>query len=77
MLLRSSRIVVTPGQAQPYKVVLERETKGISEHPVATIREGEALIRTNLPTWSNSRPDAWNDCQKNSVNGPPENEKVA
>lgn len=61
MLLRNSRVVLTPGEAKPYKVVLERETKGHAEYPVSTIREGEALIRDNLPTPMAPRSDAWNE----------------
>jgi hypothetical protein len=38
------RVVLTPGEELPYKVVLEHES-GTTEHPVATIREGEAFIR--------------------------------
>ena len=47
MANRRSRVVITPGEEQPYKVVLEHGEDGSSEHPVATIREGEALIRAN------------------------------
>ena len=46
---RRSRIVLTPGEEHPYKVVLELGEAGSSEHPVDTIREGEALIRANSP----------------------------
>ena len=44
---RRSRVVITPGGEQPYKVVLEHGEGGSYEQPVATIREGEALIRAN------------------------------
>lgn len=43
------RVVVTPGEAQPYKVVLEHERMSDTEHAVATMREGEALIRSEVP----------------------------
>lgn len=46
MTIKRSRVVLTPGEELPYKVVLEREG-GCTEHPVATIREGEAFIREN------------------------------
>lgn len=59
MLLRSSQIVLTPSDSKPYKVVLLCETRGWSEYPVATIREGEALIRGNLPTPVDPRPNVW------------------
>jgi hypothetical protein len=49
MRVRSGRIVLTPGADKPYKVVLEHEHGKVSEHPVSTIREGEALIRERLP----------------------------
>ena len=49
MAHRPSRVVVTPGAEHPYKVVLEQGEDGSSEHPVATIREGEALIRASSP----------------------------
>lgn len=47
MAVVCGRIVKTPGREKPYKVVLEHEREGISEFPVSTIREGEALIREN------------------------------
>ncbi|MFN2474301.1 MAG: hypothetical protein ABR588_10350 [Sphingomicrobium sp.] len=65
MPLHSSRIVLTsarrlPGQRastaagtpQPYTVVVTRGLDGhsVTEHPVATMREGEALIRSLSPT---------------------------
>lgn len=43
------RIVQTPGEDKPYKVVLEHEEGGQSEHPVATMREGEELIKRHMP----------------------------
>ena len=42
------RVVITPGQKQHYKIVLEHEDGEITEHPVATIREGEDLIRLRV-----------------------------
>jgi hypothetical protein len=44
------RIVQTFGEDKPYKVVLEHEDGAESEHPVATMREGEALIKREMPT---------------------------
>lgn len=43
------RVVQTPGEEKPYKVVLEYEGRGITEHPVSTMREGEALIKSKTP----------------------------
>jgi len=44
-------VVQTPKAKQPYKVVLEHEGETAeSEHPVATVREGEALIRERSPS---------------------------
>ena len=46
----AGHVVQTRGAEQPYKVVLEYEGAAAdSEHPVATIREGEALIRKSMP----------------------------
>jgi hypothetical protein len=42
-------MLVTPGAAQPYKVVLEHKQTGDTEHAVGTMREGEAFIRSELP----------------------------
>lgn len=42
------RVVITPGGAQPYKVVFRLGENVLAEHPVSTIREGEALIRREL-----------------------------
>jgi hypothetical protein len=44
------RIVQTPGEDKPYKVVLEHEGGGNTEHPVSTMREGEVLIKRHTPT---------------------------
>lgn len=43
------RIVRTPGKEKPYKAVLEHEEGDASEHPVSTIKEGEALIKRKTP----------------------------
>jgi hypothetical protein len=49
MTVTRGRLVVTPGEAQPYKVVLEHGQAKDTERAVATAREGEALIRAELP----------------------------
>jgi hypothetical protein len=49
MRARSGRVVVTPESSQPYEVVLECEGDRREHHPVATIREGESLIRSRVP----------------------------
>ena len=49
MAVIDGHIVQTPGENFPYKVVLVREGNQISEHPVSSMREGEALIRERLP----------------------------
>jgi hypothetical protein len=48
MRVTRGRIVMTRGQELPYLVVLENEVGGRSEHSVATIKEGEAMIRSRL-----------------------------
>ena len=48
MPVRSGCIVLTPYSEKPYKVVLQHHPSGTSEHPVSTIREGEALIRERV-----------------------------
>lgn len=56
------RVVQTPDEKKPYKVVLEHEDGEISEHPVATMREGEALIKRETPRpprRSTARDPAW------------------
>lgn len=45
----SGRVVRTPDEAMPYKVVLHHDGKADSEHQVASVRAGEALIRESLP----------------------------
>ena len=42
------RVVRTPEAEQPYKVVIEQDG-GAWEQPVATVREGETLIREKVP----------------------------
>jgi hypothetical protein len=49
MTVTGGRVVVTPGEAQPYKVVLEHEKTNDTEHPVATVSEGELYIRSRRP----------------------------
>ena len=43
------RIVQTPGQGKPYKVVLEHEERADTEHAVSTMKEGEDLIKRKTP----------------------------
>jgi hypothetical protein len=43
------RMVQTPGEDQPYKAVMEHSDRAPTEHPVATMAEGEALIRRETP----------------------------
>ena len=45
----SGRVVMTPEEALPYKVVLQHEGKADSEHQVASVKAGETMIRDNLP----------------------------
>lgn len=45
----SGRVVLTPDEQLPYKVVLQHEDNADSEHEVASVRAGEAMIRENLP----------------------------
>jgi hypothetical protein len=49
MTVTSGRVVITPGEVKPYKVVLGHSRANDSEHAVATVREGEAFIRSELP----------------------------
>ena len=55
------RVLLTPDGPQPYKVVFRLGEQVLSEHPAATIREGEALIRRELAriqfTAQEVRPD--------------------
>ncbi len=48
MAVRDGRVVITPGAPKPYKVVLDHEPSGYSEHPVDTVAAGEALIRERM-----------------------------
>ena len=43
------RVVMTPDERLPYKVVLQHADSADSEHQVATVQAGEALIREQLP----------------------------
>ena len=65
MTLKRSRVVLTPGAELPYKVVLEHED-GATEYPVATVREGEALIRDNLPRTPPPRIDKLRESPKDA-----------
>ena len=49
MNIVGGRVVQTPTREQPYKVVLDHGGGVESEHAVATVREGEALIRKESP----------------------------
>jgi hypothetical protein len=49
MTVTGGRVVVTPGKAQPYKVVLKHEQSSDTEHPVSTVCEGETYIRSKQP----------------------------
>jgi hypothetical protein len=65
MRKKTGRVVRTPGSAMPYKVVLQDEGGSSEVHPVATVKEGEALMRgwlappTPLPPERVRLPD-WN-----------------
>lgn len=62
MAVIEGHVVQTPGETFPYKVVLVREGNQVSEHPVSTIREGEALIRERLPERiKHETQDDWHD----------------
>lgn len=53
----TGRVVRTPDASSPYKVVLEGELGLLAEHPVRSVREGEALIRAHrreLPVFQTS-----------------------
>jgi hypothetical protein len=49
-------MVRTPTKPKPYKAVLENEQGGRTEHPVETMREGEALIRDKSPVRAPRNP---------------------
>lgn len=55
------RVMLTPNGPQPYQVVFSLGEHVLSERPVATVREGEALIRSELAhfqfTTRHERPD--------------------
>lgn len=55
------RVVLTPEGPQTYKVLFSLGERILSERPVATVREGEALIRSELAhfqfTARHERPD--------------------
>ena len=59
MVIQNGRVVLTRGADQPYKVVLEYGANVRTEHPVATIREGEELIRRKLPAFSVTEGPEW------------------
>ena len=48
----AGRIVKTPTEPQPYKVILEYDGAQTLEYPVASVREGETLIREKTPPLS-------------------------
>lgn len=50
MTATSGRIVQTPTGNKPYKVILGHTGTADSEQGVETMREGEALIRLEMPT---------------------------
>ncbi len=53
----AAHVVQTPGEAQPYKVVLQRDgDRTDTEHPVGTVSEGETLIRKMLPARAAPEP---------------------
>ena len=47
--LAHGEVVITPNESQPYKVVFQIGDVTISEHPVSSVQEGEALIKEELP----------------------------
>ena len=51
MRVIGGRVVLTPGLAKPYKVVLQHELSNDTEHPVSTVKEGELIIRSEGPCW--------------------------
>ena len=61
-MFKGGRIVRTPDEKRPYKVVLDREDGGKSEFPASTVREGEAIIKEKSPTPPDdgkAKPDGW------------------
>ena len=49
MTVLRGRMVRTPTKPKPYKAVLEHGHGAPTEHPVDSMREGEALIRDRTP----------------------------
>ena len=43
------RVLLAPEGPEPYKVVFRLGDRVLAEHPAATVREGEAMIRRELP----------------------------
>ena len=60
----AARLVRTPGQPLPYKIVVEHDDMTITEQPCASCRDGEALIRDALAAdpapHPGGRHDPWN-----------------
>ena len=62
-MMKRSRVVITPLAEMPYKVVLEHQDGTHTEQPVATICEGEALIRSHgSPQFSSMQIDKEREC---------------
>jgi hypothetical protein len=49
MSVTRGRVVRTPANKKPYKVVLEHAHSEDTEHPVASVREGENMIKQQSP----------------------------
>jgi hypothetical protein len=49
MTATRGHVVVTPTKKKPYKVVLEHEGGPDTDKPVASVKEGEDLIRQETP----------------------------
>ena len=61
MSVIGGRVVLTPDARRPYKVVLQYDHGAAdSEHPVATVREGELLIRRKSPSRPEPDSSRWN-----------------
>ncbi|MDB5713771.1 MAG: hypothetical protein JWO15_1168 [Sphingomonadales bacterium] len=50
MAATRGHVVQTPAKEEPYKVVLEHEIGPDTNEPVASVREGENLIKEETPT---------------------------
>jgi len=50
MTATRGRVVQTPTKKKPYKIILEHEGAPDTEQSVATMREGEAIIKDETPT---------------------------